>query len=82
MTSALEGVGWSATRPGYFTPGKDSVSIVQEAGWAPGPVWTCVKNLAPHRDRSQTVQPVAILTELSWPITGDLGHKFRKLSEK
>ena len=24
----------------YFTPGKDPVPIVQEAGWAPGLVWT------------------------------------------
>ena len=36
------------------------VPIVQEAGWAPGPVWTGAENLAPppgfdHR----TVQPVA-----------------------
>jgi len=32
---------------GRFTPGKDPVPIVlQEAGWAPGPVWTGVKNLA------------------------------------
>jgi hypothetical protein len=30
-----------------FTPGKDPVPIVQEAGWAPGSVWTGVKNLAP-----------------------------------
>jgi hypothetical protein len=45
-TSALEG-GRSATRPGCFTPGKDPVPIVQEAGWAAGPVWTCAKNLAP-----------------------------------
>ena len=29
----------STLRP-YFTPGKDPVPIVQEAGWAPGPVWT------------------------------------------
>jgi hypothetical protein len=34
--------GWSAPRHGRFTPGKDPVPIVQEAGWAPGPVWTCV----------------------------------------
>jgi hypothetical protein len=27
-----------------------SVSIVQEAVWAPGPVWTGVENIAPHRD--------------------------------
>jgi len=24
----------------HFTPGKDPVTILQEAGWAPGPVWT------------------------------------------
>jgi hypothetical protein len=33
-----------------FTPWKDPVPIVWEAGWAPGPVWTGVKNLSPHRD--------------------------------
>jgi hypothetical protein len=32
--------GWSASRPGRFTPEKDPVPVVQEAGWAPGPVWT------------------------------------------
>jgi hypothetical protein len=30
-----------------FTPGKDPVPAVQEAGWAPGPVWTGAENLAP-----------------------------------
>jgi hypothetical protein len=44
--SAIRG-GWSAPRPGCFTPGKDPVPLVQENRWAPGPVWTCVKNLAP-----------------------------------
>jgi hypothetical protein len=39
--------GWSAPRLGRFTPGKDPVPIVQEAGWAPGPVWRSAKNLAP-----------------------------------
>ena len=29
-----------------FTPGKDPVNIVQEAGWTPGPVWTGAENLA------------------------------------
>ena len=29
----------STPRP-YFTSGKDPVPIVQEAGWAPEPVWT------------------------------------------
>ena len=35
-----------------FTPGKDPVPIVQEAGWAPGPVWTGADNLAPTGIRS------------------------------
>ena len=35
--SALDGGGWSTPRLGRFTPGKDPVPIVQEAGWAPGP---------------------------------------------
>jgi hypothetical protein len=51
-TSALGGGGWSAPRPGCFTPRKDPVPIVQEAGWAPGPVWTCAKNLTPTGIRS------------------------------
>ena len=52
LTSALKW-GWvvSAT-PGRFTPGKDPVPIVQESGWAPGPVWTGVENLAPTGIRS------------------------------
>src|SRR5215468_8293063 len=44
--------GWSAPRLGRFTPGKDPVLIVQEAGWTPGPVWMCAKNLAPIVIRS------------------------------
>jgi hypothetical protein len=40
-TSALDGE-WLASRPGRtFAPGEGStVPIVQEAGWAPEPVWT------------------------------------------
>jgi hypothetical protein len=34
------------------TPRKDPVPIVQEAGWAPGPVWTGAENLAPTGIRS------------------------------
>ena len=34
------------------TPGKDPVPIVQEAGWAPGPVWTGAEKLAPTGIRS------------------------------
>jgi len=50
MTAALEGGEWSAARPGYtLHPWKDPVPILQEAGWAPGPVWTGGKS-RPHRD--------------------------------
>jgi hypothetical protein len=51
-TSALGVGGWSAPGPGRFTPGKDPVLIVQEAGWNPVPVWTCGKNLVPIGIRS------------------------------
>ena len=37
-TSALDVGGWSTPRIGRFTAGKDLVPIVQEAGWALGPV--------------------------------------------
>jgi hypothetical protein len=43
---------WSTTRPGQFTSGKDPVPIVQEAGWASGPIWTYAKHLAPTGIRS------------------------------
>jgi hypothetical protein len=51
-TSALGGDGWSAPRPGHFTPRKDPVPIVQEAGWAPEPICTCAKILFYTRIRS------------------------------
>jgi len=38
----------STPRP-HFTPGKEPVPILQEAGWAPGPVWTGGKS-RPHRE--------------------------------
>ena len=42
-----------ATRPGRPSPpGKDPALIVQEAGWAPGSVWSGAENLAPTRIRS------------------------------
>jgi len=33
------------SRPSRFTPGKDPVLILQEAVWAPGPVWSGAENL-------------------------------------
>jgi hypothetical protein len=48
---------WSASRPGRaFIPGERTpVPIVQEAGWAPEPVWTQrleEKSFAPAGDRT------------------------------
>ena len=52
MTIALEGVRGPRHAPALFTPEKDQVPIVQEAGWAPGSVWTGAENLAPTGIRS------------------------------
>ena len=66
--------GWvvSSTPRPHFTPGKESVPILQEAVWASGPVWTGGKS-RPHRDsipdcpaRSQS------LHRLSYP-----AHRYR-----
>ena len=38
--------------PVAFAPGEDTVPIVQEAGWAPGPAWIGAENLAPTGIRS------------------------------
>ena len=46
LTSALVGVVCSTPRPSSFISGKDPVPIVQEAGWAQGPVRTGDENLA------------------------------------
>jgi hypothetical protein len=56
-TSALDGGEWSASRPGRsLPPGKGPlVPIVEEAGWAPEPVWTQMieeKSFALARDRT------------------------------
>ena len=56
MTAALEAGEWSAARPDRTLPaGKDTVPILQEAGWSPGPVWTGTENLVPTGIRSRTV---------------------------
>ena len=59
----------SSTPQPHFTPGKDPVLILQEAGWAPGPVWTGGKS-RPHRDSIPdrlARSSVAIPTELPGP---------------
>ena len=63
--------GWAVSnmpRP-HFTPGKDSVPVLQKAGWTPGPVWTGGKS-RPHRDSipdRPARSSVAIPTELPGP---------------
>jgi hypothetical protein len=45
-------VGGQPHAPAASARGKDPVPIVQEAGWAPGPVWTGAENLASTGVRS------------------------------
>jgi hypothetical protein len=66
LTSVLGG--WSTPPHGRSTPWKDPVPTVQEAVWAPGPVWTGAENLAPQRDAippPSSPSRVVIPTELS-----------------
>ena len=78
--------GWGASvtpRP-LFNPRKDPVPIIQEAGWAPEPVWTGAENLAPIGIRFRTVQPVASrYTDYATPPTsgGVDNSKFREYSK-
>jgi len=50
--STRRGWGVSVTPRPVFTRGKDPVPIVQDAGWAPGPVRTGAENLVPTGIRS------------------------------
>jgi hypothetical protein len=45
--------------PAALYSGKETVSIVQEAGWVPGPVWTGAENSPPPGFDPRTVHPVA-----------------------
>ena len=59
----------SSTPRAHFTAEKDSVPILEEAGWAPGPVWTGGKS-RPHRDSipdRPARSSVTIPTELPGP---------------
>jgi len=46
------GVGVKPHAPAASTPGEEPLPIAQEAGWAPGPVWTGVESFAPTGIRS------------------------------
>ena len=50
----------------------DPVPTVQEAGWAPWPIWTGAERHAPHRDlipEQSSPYQVATPIDLSWPTT-------------
>ena len=56
----------SSTPLPHFTHGKDTVPILKEAGWSPGPVWMGGKS-RPHRNSipgQSSPYSVAIPTEL------------------
>ena len=72
----------------HLTPRKDSVPIVQEAGWAPGPVWTRRKSRptgirSPDRPaRSQSLYQLSYPTHyiqggsnMTGTVTGLFTHK-------
>ena len=59
LTSLLDGSGWSTPRPSRFTPWNDSVPIVYEAEWDPGPVWKGADDSPLPEFDPRTVQPIA-----------------------
>jgi len=69
------GLGGQPHSPAATATGKDPLPVVQEAGFAPGPVLTSTENLAPTGFDPPTVQPypVAILTTLP-------GRNFRNVT--
>jgi hypothetical protein len=75
----VEGGEWSAARPGRtLPPKKDPVPILQEAGWAPEPVWTGGKS-RPHRDSipdRPARSSVAIPSKLPGPLYTKYNNNF------
>jgi hypothetical protein len=63
LTSALEGGEWSESRPGRALPSdkEPPVPTVQEAVWAPEPVWMPLTGIEPSPSSPQSD---TILTEL------------------
>ena len=59
LTSALDEGGCLTPNLGRFTPENKPVPILQEAEWAPGPVWTGAETSAHQVFDLRTVQPVA-----------------------
>jgi hypothetical protein len=68
----------NATSRPLYPRETNPVAIVQEAGWAPGPVWAGAKNLAPtgtrSRDRPARRELLYRPTEF---ISSDITYKYR-----
>ena len=81
--------GWvvSSTPRPHFTLGKYPVPILQEAGWAPGPVWTGGKS-RPHRDsipsrsaRSQSLYRLSYRAHIHVTFINENIHAARKYTD-
>jgi len=61
--------GWMncSTHLSHFIPGKHPVPILQEAGWAPGPVWTGGKSRPPRDSIPDLPARSQSLYRLSYP---------------
>ena len=70
--------GWvvSSTPRQHFTPGKDPVPVLQEAGWALGPVWTG-GNSRPHRN-SIPDRPVRSSVAVPTELPGPQNYKYKQ----
>ena len=68
----------SVTPRPHFTPGKETVSILQEAGWAPGPVWTGGKSRPPRDSIPDRPARSQSLYRLSYPAHKLINHRNRK----
>jgi hypothetical protein len=66
-----EGGGWSAPHTDHLTPMKDSITLVQEAGWTLGPVWM-EKEILPQLG----LVPLDHLIGIGSPILSAIGEKY------
>jgi len=82
--------GWvvSSTPRLHFTPGKEPVPILLEAGWASGPVWMGRKS-RPHRDliperpaRSQSLYRLGYLAHIQFGKSGKISLSCYYVSNK
>ena len=65
----------SITPRSHFTPGKDPLPILQDAGWAPGPVWTGGKSRI-HFDVLANVEATIEITRRATGLDARLQPEF------